>query len=316
MKNLLLKLSGLSLLLSAILFVGCEEDPIITNPLGPDASFVADAGFVSADGQVEIGQNFSVRLRLVKGDAKLQSVQILAGTTKLENSRFSINAGAITSNNPFLVTGADQDGVTYDIAISPASGSAVGDVTLYKFEVTDANGETDAVDVQITIKAPPTTPLENTLTGVLFNQAGPSGTGGLDLDTGTGTGSSAAGSELRDLGIDCGLPNSSNWRKQIGTINGADMKKVDLSRLENFTFANVTNKEAIASAYSTGITLADDQSETCGGSVTPVTDVTSAVAVGDMFVVSANGKTYLIRIDEVNTTNSDNDDNYKLSIKF
>lgn len=316
MKNLLLKLSGLSLILAAFLFVGCEEDPIITDPLGPDVRLVADPGFVAADAQVVLGETFTVRVSALKGDTKLQSVQILAGTTKLENSRFTINAGSITSNNPFLVTGTDQDGVTYDIAISPAVGSAVGDVTVYTFEVTDQGGNKDAVTLQITIKAPPTTPLTSTLTGVLFNQAGPSGTGGLDLDTGTGTGSTAAAAEIRDLGIDCGLPNSSNWRKQIGSVNGADMKKVNLSQLENFTFAGVTNKEAIASAYSTGTALTDGQSETCGGSVTPVTDVTAAVAVGDMFVVSANGKIYLIKIDEVNTTTADNSDNYKVSIKF
>jgi len=316
MKNLLLKLSGLSLLFAAFLFVGCEEDPIVTDPLGPDVRLVADPGFVAADAQVVIGETYSVRLSVLKGDSKLQSVEILAGTNKLESSRFVINAGAIGSNNPFLVIGTDKDGVTYDIAISPAVGSIVGDVTLYTFEVTDEAGNKDAVTLQITIKAPPTTALENTLTGILLNQAGPPNTGGLDLDTGTGTGSTATTAEIRDLGIDCGLPNSSNWRKQIGSVNGADMKKVDLTQLENFTFAGVTNKEAIAAAYSTGIVLTNGQSETCGGSTTAVTDVSSAIVVGDMFVVFANGKNYLIRIDEVNTTTANNDDNYKISVKF
>jgi hypothetical protein len=138
----------------------------------------------------------------------------------------------------------------------------------------------------------------------------------LDLDTGTGTGSADAAAELRDLGINCALPDASNWRRQIGTVNGADMKKVNVAQLENFTFAGVDKKETITLAFTTGTTLANGTSTTCAGVNTPVTDVSDAVAVGDMFVVFANSKYYLVRIDAVNSTTGDNLDSYEMSIKF
>lgn len=215
-----------------------------------------------------------------------------------------------------MILGVDKDGVTYDINILPAAAQTVGDITTYSFTVTDSNGATDLVDIVITTAAEPGTPITFNMTGVLFNQAGPAGTGGLDLDTGAGVGSANATADIRDLGIDCALPNATNWRQQIGTVNGADMRKVDISQLENFSFATVDKTEVILEAYTSGTALADGSSTTCGGATVAVTDVSAPVTVGDMFVVFANAKYYLIKIDEVNTTASTNGDNYKLSIKY
>ncbi len=162
------------------------------------------------------------------------------------------------------------------------------------------------------------TPLADTLNGVLFNQAGPAGTGGLDLDTGEGTGSTASESEIRDMGLDCTIPAPGlNWRRQIGTINDADMRAVDMTQVENFTFENVGSVEEIIGAYESGIDLADGESINCANtSTTAVTDVSEVLTAGDMFVVLSNGRYYLIRIDEVNETDMDNDDNYVISIKY
>lgn len=322
MKNLLLKLSGISIIFAALLFVGCGDDPIITDPLGPDIRLVADPGFVDGDSDVMLGETFNVRLTIVKGDSPLKSVALRAGNANLETSRFSINGGAITSNNPFLVTGADKDGVTYDIAITPAAGSAAGDVTVYAFTVTDDNNNTDEVTVQITVTAPATTPLEQTLTGVLLNQAGDTGTGGLNLDNGTGTGSADAAAEIRDLGIDCTIPlGTENWRAQFGTVNGAEMVRVNPAQLENFTFAAVDNKEIILEAYTKGTALNNGVSTAPNCTQTTVTDVSGTIAVGDMFAVFANSKYYLLRVDAINyvlgsVPTERNDDNIVFSIKF
>jgi hypothetical protein len=87
--------------------------------------------------------------------------------------------------------------------------------------------------------------------------------------------------------------------------------------VENFTFDNVSAKEEIEAAYSTGIALSDGVSVSCAsGNETAVTDVTEELVAGDMFVVAANGTNYLIRIDAVNETDNSNTDSYELSIKF
>lgn len=315
MKNFVLKLTGLGLVMVALFFSSCGDDPIVVDPLSPEISFVADPGFLDLDSDVIIGETFSVKVRLSKGDAQLQTLSIDEGSAKLATSRFTINSGAITSNNPLLITGTDKDGTTYTIDITPSSTQTVGDVTTYTFTVADESGETDAVDIFITTVATPGTDISTSIAGVLLNQAGTTGTGGLDLDNGTGTGSANAAAEIRDLGIDCALPNASNWRKQMGTVNGAIMVAVDLSQLENFTFENVTKVESIIEAYNTGIALADDESDNCATPVA-VTDVTSAVNVGDMFAVFANDTYYLVKVDAVNNTTTNNMDNYELSIKY
>lgn len=316
MKSFLLKLTGFGLVASLMFLTSCGEDPITTDPLGPDIQFVADPATLSADADVIINDGFSVKIRLIKGDAQLKSVEVTAGGVKLATTRLTINSGGITANNPFLITGTDADGATYTLDIASSGTEVVGDITTYVFKVTDTNNNTDQADIVITTVAQPGTPITSTLTGVLFNQAGPAGTGGLDLDAGTGTGSGDAAAELRDLGINCALPDASNWRKQIGTVNGADMKKVNVAQLENFTFAGVDKKETIQLAFTTGTALADGTSSTCAGTNTAVTDVSDAVVVGDMFVVFANSKYYLVRIDAVNNTTNSNGDNYEMSIKF
>ena len=315
MQKFLLNLAGLSLLTASLFFTSCGEDPIVTDPLGPDIQFLSDTDVLSADADVIVGENFSVRLKVTKGDNPLKSIEIQESDTKLDLSRITSISTIDVINNPFTIAEADKDGVTYDITITQGA-HVVGDYTIYKFIITDDKDETSSVDIAITTAAVPGTPLSTTITGVLFNQAGPAGTGGLDLDAGTGTGSSDADAEIRDLGIDCALPNASNWRAQIGTVNGADMVKVDPNQLENFTFDNVDKIEPIVDAYNAGIALTDGESQSCSGSPTAVTDVSDAVIVGDMFVVFANDKHYLIRIDAVNATTANNDDNYELSIKY
>lgn len=316
MQKLLLSLAGLALAFTVILSTGCNpdgDDPI--DPSGPDARFVTEAGFLDGSADVEVGQTFKIKVSLLTGDNKLQSVTIYEDDVKLGTSFFTINGGALLANNPFLVTGADKDGVTYEFEISTVN--TVGAVRTYEVEVADEKGLTDAVSLTITSKAPATTPIEMSLTGVLLNQAGPVGQGGLNLDNGQSTASDAASAEIRDVGIDCGLPDATNWRKQIGTINGAEMRRVRADMVENFSFANATNKEIIAAAFETGSSILDTNSAIdCQGNSVIVRDMTLPLVVGDMFVISANSKIYLIRVDEVNVTTNDNDDNYKLSIKY
>lgn len=296
----------------ALFFSSCGEDP-----LGPEISFVADPGFLNADSEVMLGESFSVKVRLSKGDAQLNTLSINEGSDKLATSRFTINSGAVTSNNPLLIVGADKDGVTYAIDIAPSATAVIGDFITYSFIVADESNETDLVDIVINIVGPDTTPLTSTIPGVLFNQAGPVGTGGLDLDTGTGTGSAAAESEIRDLGLDCTMAAGTlNWLRQIGTINGAIMVLVDATQLENFTFAGVDNKEIVKDAYDTGIALANGTSTNCSNGATTTVPNTADVAVDDVFAVFANNKYYLFQVDDIIENTTGNGDSYELTIKF
>jgi hypothetical protein len=317
MKNFVLKLTGLGLVMVALFFSSCGEDPIVVDPLGPEISFVADPGFLSADSEVMLGESFSVKVRLSKGDAQLNTLSINEGSDKLATSRYTINSGAVTSNNPLLIVGADKDGVTYSIDIAPSATAAIGDFITYSFTVADESNNTDLVDIVINITGPLTTPLTSTIPGVLFNQAGPAGTGGLDLDTGTGTGSAAAESEIRDLGLDCTMAAGTlNWLRQIGTINGAIMVRVDATQLENFTFDGVDNKEIVKDAYDTGIALSAGTSTNCASGATTTVQNTADVAVGDVFAVFANSKYYLFQVDDIIENTTGNGDSYELTIKF
>lgn len=317
MQKFFLKFAFSAIALSVVLFSACDPDPVEdetpTNPLPPIIRFIDEAGFLSADAEISAGETFKVKVSADIGDRPLNALTINIDGDKLATDQFEINAGAITSNNPLLVTGDDKNGVTYEISITASAD--FDKVATYEFVIEDEEPLTDAVSLTVTTTGEP---IDQTITGVLFNQAGPAGTGGLNLDTGDGTGSADADAEIRDLGIDCTIDpaTAENWRAQMGTINGAEMIKVDASQVENFDFDLIDTKDAITAAYASGIALEDGVSTNSSCVETAVTDVTDVVAAGDLFIVSANSTFYLIRIDAVNAVSGANGDNYELSIKF
>jgi|AntRauTorckE5430_2_1112549.scaffolds.fasta_scaffold16543_2 hypothetical protein len=326
MQKLFLKFSGLAVLLTLLIATGCEEDTIDPiNQLPPAVSLIDGVGLTSTDAVLAPGETFTVNVEILTGDNPIETFTFLVDGIAVSNTdisnyyaggEFALDGSVETANNPVTLFGDAKQGALIEIAVVPF-GQMDGEVKTYTFEAIDEGGNVGTASLDITIEDP-TTPLDATLTGVLFNQAGPADTGGLDLDTGEGTGSSDADSEIRDLGLDCTVPAPGlNWRRQVGTINGADMVKVDATQVENFTFDNVSAKEEIEAAYSTGIALSDGVSVSCAsGNETAVTDVTEELVAGDMFVVAANGTNYLIRIDAVNETDNSNTDSYELSIKF
>lgn len=326
MQKLFLKFSGVAILLTLLIATGCEEDPVDPiNELPPAVSLVGGVGLTSTDATLAPGETFTVNVEILTGDNPIETFTFLVDGVEISNTdisnyyangEFEVDGSIETANNPVTLFGDAKQGALIAIEVVPFN-QMDGDVRTYTFEAKDEAGNVGTVSLDITI-VDPTTPIDATLTGVLFNQAGPAGTGGLDLDTGDGTGSAAEDSEIRDLGLDCTVPAPGlNWRRQIGTINGADMVQVDETQVENFTFDNVSVKEEIEAAYTSGIALTDGVSVSCSsGNETPVTDVTEELVVGDMFVVSANDTYYLIRIDLINETDNDNDDSYELSIKY
>ncbi len=327
MQKLFLKFSGAAILLTLLIATGCgEDDPIdpITQ-LPPEVRLIDGVGFTSTDATLAPGETFTVNAEVLTGDNPLETFTFLVDGITVSNTdianyyangEFEVDGSVETANNPVTLFGDAKQGASIVIEIVPFE-QMDGEVRTYTFEATDEANNVGTVSLDITV-VDPTTPIDTTLTGVLFNQAGPTGTGGLNLDNGEGTGSADAEAEIRDLGLDCTVPAPGlNWRRQIGTVNGADMVKVDETQVENFTFDNVSVKEEIEAAYATGVELSDGASRNCAtGTDTPVTDVTDELVVGDMFVVLANGTHYLIRIDAINETDDSNADNYELSIKY
>lgn len=323
MRNLLLKLSGVAIALTLLIATGCEDDdPIITNPLGPELSFNSGVGLTSMDAELAPGETFAVELQALPGDNPLQSFTFLvdgvepdAGTIGNYYSELVINGATEVANNPLSLTGDLKDGSTIAIEITPFE-QMDGDVSTYSFEVADEVGETAIVSLDITV-IDPATPLDMTLTGVLFNQGGPQGTGGLDLDTGDGTGSSDADAEIQDEGIDLDELAADNWRQQISAANDAEMRAADLDALpENFSFDNVASKEEVQSVFDTGAALTGSDAACNCTDDTSGEDVTEPLSGGEVFAVRRGDMYYLIRIDDVNVTTGDNDDSYELSIKY
>ena len=326
MQKLFLKFSGVAVLLTLLIATGCEEDTVDPiNQLPPSVQLLSGADLTSSAATIAPGETFTVSVDVQTGDSPIQSFTFLVDGTAISNTdignyysnaEFQVDGNVETANNPVTLFGAAKEGTVITIEVVPFN-QMDGEVRTYTFEAVDDAGNVGTTSLDITV-VDPTTPLDATLTGVLFNQAGPAGTGGLDLDTGAGTGSADSGAEIRDLGLDCTIPAPGlNWRRQIGTVNGANMVKVDVTQVENFSFENVSVKEEIEAAYGTGITLEDGVSTSCAtGTETAVTDVTDVLAAGDMFVVFANDTHYLIRIDAINETDTNNDDSYELSIKF
>ena len=323
MRNFLLKLSGVAIALTLLIATGCEEDdPIITDPLGPELSFSSGVGLTSMDAELASGETFAVELQAFPGDNPLQSFTFLvdgvepdAGTITNYYNELVINGTSQVANNPLLLNGDLKDGSTIAIEITPFD-QMDKDLSTYSFEVADEVGETALVSLDITV-IDPATPLEMTLEGILLNQAGPQGTGGLDLDNGDSTGSTADAAEIQDEGIDLDISEANNWRRQISAANDAAMRAADLNALpENFSFDDVTSKEEVQAVFDTGAALSGSDADCNCTDNTSGEDVTETLSGGEVFAVKRGDTYYLIRIDKVNNVTDDNSDSYEVSVKY
>ena len=343
MTKFFLKFSGIALLLAVMIATGCQEDDPIVDPIGPDITLVSESGFVSSDVELFEGDAFSVKLSLEKGDNPLQTLSMTVDGVEPKGTELSgyvtsltIDGTTQTAQNPQLITGTAKDGSTWEYELVPA-GLAVDESATFAFRVTDESGLSASVSFKVTIVPPPGTPIEMTITGALLNQAGPAGTGGIDLDTGDGTGTrmSSTGdpavdnsylqAELEDEGINRDITpvGSANWRRQISSINGTVVRQADLTKLpETFSFDNVETKEQIKDVFDTGAALTGDDSTCNCTDSTFGEEVSEPVEEGDIFVVKKEDKYYLVRVDNIITVYigpnepGNNDDKYELSIKY
>ena len=314
------RFSLIALLFCSLFFVGCEEDPpiveppIVTPPVPPDVDFASGTGLTTGDFELDVAETLlRVGIIAATGDAELNSLSVTRDGVLMspDDLRIFTTVGDTGTeidpvNNPQAITGDARNGFTWEIRVRTP---AFGENSDYAFTVTDADGESDEVSLNLSAVMP-TTPLDTMLMGVLFNSSGPTGTGGLDLDAGIGTGSMSMLAEIRDLG---GV-GANNWRRQITGVNNSVIRTLNSSSVDNFDFANVTTQESILDFYNDGEDLADD------GNGNFVTD---PIQAGDTFIVlnptgddDGGERYYLIQIAEVNEVAADNSDNYVIDIKY
>lgn len=289
MKNKFFHYFGILLLGGSLVLTSCQKDDD-TDSIAPSIMFSNEAGFVSADTAVNINGTFKVKIIASKGSSDLKEVAVFRDNVLLDPARIKFQGNAATTN-PTAVGAFDANALNWEIEVTVDDHEAVHS---YRFQVQAQDDLTNSVAVSITT-VDPGTPVDTQM-GVLFNQAGPAGTGGLDLDNGTGTGSADTNAEIRDMGIDLGQPPATNWRQQIAPANNAELRMAPAGT----TWAEIATKEAIQAGFNAS-----------GANIT----MTSKLNGGELFFVKRDNKYYFIRIANVNVTTSDNNDNYEIDIK-
>ncbi len=252
----------------------------------------------------EGAQNVSFKLTGEKGSGLLSSLEVRRNSELVDAADFNWNElTMMAAGNPFQLTGTDVDGFEegeflVDLPLEVGT-------SIYSFILEDEFGSRDTASYTVTTTMAGT-PVEIREDEVL-NQDGLA-PGGLDLDTGDNVLSNSAMAELIDNGIDTDMTLDKNWIQTISAVNGATMKYVLASAdgtLEGYSFAETTTKEEIEGLYTNNT-----------GTEINSTNSTSVVTVGDEFVVTNNGKYWLLSVKEVVVTEDNNNDKYIFDVKF
>ena len=259
--------------------------------------------------EAEPGGLFSFPITVGQGTFPLASITVLENGVPIDdfaNRLFYDDLNNAFTSNPYPIPSEDINGFSRTIFIR--AGMDAGTST-YTVQLADDAGNISEGSFEVTtgISGTPTTMLQ----GILFNRAGPAGTGGLDLDTGTGTGSADATAEIRDEGIDQSQSNDVNWIKRISGVNGTDLRFLvpgNNGLSENFTFESVEVKEQIAELFPNAIQFSE---------VNSAGEFTSwDVVPGDTFIAQNGNNFYLLVVREVNETPDNNADNYVIDVQF
>ena len=154
MKKFFQQFAGLGLLVALLIAVGCGEEPTTPDtPLGPEARFIIEQGYISSSTTLSPGVVFKVKLSASAGDNNLKSLTIRSNGSTLgigtDQPLKSIKVdGNDVTNNPLLITSAYGSGATWEIEIEAQKD--LGTKT-YEFVVADEKGLTDAVTLDIEV---------------------------------------------------------------------------------------------------------------------------------------------------------------------
>lgn len=286
----------------ALTLASCgEDDEVIVPNRAPTITLNGAAAGGRIDSLPSASVN-AVEITTADADGNLNTVSFLRNGTSVVASSGNVRSDATTpiAANPILLFDGDRSGFTrtYFLRTPPDAGDSV----TYTITVEDEDGLTASEEVTL-VNALPLTRIERTLEGILLNQAGPAGQGGLDLDLGEGTGSQDTLAEIRDRGIDQNRPNASNWLQQIAPVGDAVLRIPSTAFLteNNITFESVQFVEEIIGAYNSSSVDEPRTNELSGGEV---------------FVVFDNDRYYMIQIRSVNVTTDNNQDSYVIDIKY
>lgn len=264
---------------------------------GGDAPDVVVGGGSSID--LDPNALYSINISATPLSGTLASIAVWQdGALISDISRLEFDGNDFTAN-PFPFPAEYENGFMDRSIFIRVQDSGSSDYTVV---ITDSfGGETSFVKTVNVMTTPTGTPVDQII-GILLNQAGPSGTGGLDLDTGASTGSTDVNAEIRDNGIDQSQPDASNWIQSINSVNGSTIRVLTPGQnglAETFSFADVLFKEELAGLHS------NNASDYTG----------QTVITGDLFTVERGGVYYVLEVTNVNVTSADNNDSYTFNVK-
>ena len=271
--------------------------------VAPTSSVVEEPPFFWGSKTCGPNERFEMRILAEGGSSLIQSVTVLEDGLPIQDlSRLQANSTEFPANPWAFSEG--QTSLDWVVGIRTSDD---GNDHVYTIVTTDENGLESTVSIDV-FAAPTGTSISNSLEGrLLLNQAGPAGTGGINLFTGESVGSSAAEAHIRDEGIDIEKTNDVNWNQQISGVNGSIIRTLG-NQPETFNFDNIQFTEEIVSLFETGDDLIVQNG--AGRFLTPF------VLVGDVFVVQNGGNYFLLEVTNVNVTANDNNDFYEFSIKY
>lgn len=303
MKKILWIFSSALLLSVGFFSTGCGGDDEALAPTVSISDEPVGTTFV-------VGDVVSFTVTASKGTDPLKAITFYQNGTKVNVDDLLVDGASVGDAAVLIVD--PQDEMTWNVDITLSSSGEYD----FSVKVEDTGNLSAEASFSNTIVAE--SPIEESLTGILFNQAGPPGTGGLDLDTGAGTGSAAAQSEIRDMGIDSLAGSGDNWRRRIGGINGVELRFAGNNTVE---FNDIASKEAIESIWDSATDFSAANTYSTGNiQAWGNYKVSDTVSIGDTFVAykSSENTYYLIVVTDIeeDTALGNNDDNYTLSIKF
>jgi hypothetical protein len=276
---------------ASFFFASCEKDDENAIILSPQLSLVSGAHNQGAT--YEPDEKFIMGFSATKGTKAMKALRIEEGGTNMPTERIQYNGEAAIAN-PRLLTGGLSDFFSLEIGITANATPGAYEVRFVVID--DDNSETSytfSYNVEILNDL-------NLLEGILFNAGGPQGNGGINLETGLSVGSRPEnGGHVRDLGIDLGLPPTSNWIQKIAPISG---NGVTLRQVTGIDFDAINFSGLLSEIYNGGTEVSNQ------GTV-------EKVQVGDMFIAKQDDKYYFFIVREVNVIASGNGDNYVLDIK-
>lgn len=246
---------------------------------------------ITMDAQLTPNQLFKVTLSAERGTAPLKAIAIYEDDVLISDlNRLEINGG-VPAANPMLLEGTAVDSFNWELFVRAHDSGTKA----YRFEIIDGDDETMSVGFNINTAIS----IQTEKIVLLNNAAGPDSTGGVNFLSGLSLNSSDSTAHLIDKGIDLSLPGDQNWLQMIEAGQGAVLKSAGANQPEGFNFESVTTKDQIIAAFEIG-------------SVVGITGVSQ----GELYLLEKNGIYFLIEIKSINTTDSDNSDNYELNLKY